>query len=283
MDINLYQDPLDYPDWRLTRVKSLVGENKLPTDDDDKYIHRAFRFVKDVELSDGSNESRVAIRMKHKEMAKAFSTHNNPAERRHIIEALLLCRDAEVPDIAAYLGESPYMVTYYAKMFFDVRDHLDSPGYVCSRIFEPAIVKAVQDFKDTHIGWKMAAYFCGAKAVKECWDSTESSPEVLNMYKKMGVAALHRDFGIGTRLRPLNKWNVETVATHIMKFAELEIQANAQRGNRQSEDSVEMLRDMMSSINFFVTKPSDQVSAREPRLHELVDQSLVPAISGENK
>lgn len=45
MDLALYQDPLDYPDWRLTRVKSLVGENKLPNDNDDKYVHRALKSI----------------------------------------------------------------------------------------------------------------------------------------------------------------------------------------------------------------------------------------------
>lgn len=283
MDIATYTDPFEYPDWRWSRIKSLLTEGKEPTMQDDKYIHRGFRFAKALEDCDGSDSARFAVTVKHRDIAKAIGLFNNASNRKYFLEALGLCRDVGESQIAEYLGETPYMVKYYLKLFFDVREHLNSPGYICSRIMEPAVLKAVEDCKDPNIAWKIAGMFGGFEAVKVCWEFQDAPPRVKSYYRNAGMTALMKDFGVGTALRPVTKWNTELIADHVLKFAEIEVKTAALRGGgQQSEERVEMLRDIMGSIKFFIADPKAPVNPREPRLHEMVNQALVTSVtSGE--
>ena len=283
MDITQYTDPKEYPDWRWTRVKGLLKEGETPGKYDDKYIHRAFRFAEAINSSNGSDTAMFNISMTHRDVSKAVGLQNNMSRRKHYIEALALCWDIDEPGIAKYMGESQVMVRYYLKLFFDIRDKLDSTGYVCSRIMEPALLQSIQDCKDPGIGWKIAGLFGGYDAVRACWESRESSPKVQNYFKKAGVTTLLRDFGVGTFLRPLNRFNIELVADHVLRLAELEIKAQAIGSARQLDDGrVDMLRDIMDSMKFFVVDPEHQtpLPARETRLYERLDQQLVAQAVG---
>ena len=279
MDLASYTDPFEYPDWRASRVKSLLTDGKTPTQQDDKYIHRGFRFAKALEECDGSDTSRYAITLKYKDIAKAVGLHNNASNRKYFLEALCLCRDASEEHIAEYMGETPVMVKYYGKLYFDVRDKFDNVGYLCSRILEPAVVKALKDFKDANIAWKLAGLFGGYDAVRACWELCEASPKVRNYYRNAGMTALFKDFGIGTHLRPVNVYNTEIIAEHVLKFAEIEVKSQALIGNRQSEERVDMLREIMGSIKFFIADPRAPNEAREPRLFEKVDPALLAEMS----
>lgn len=281
MDVTLYHDPFEYPDWRWSRVKSLITDGKAPTAQDDKYVHRGYRFAKAVEDCDGSDTARYSISLEHKDMARAVGLFNNLSNRKYYLEALILCQDVGENEIAEYLGLTPNTVRYYFKLFFDVRNYLSNPGYVCSRILEPAVMQSLADCKDPNIAWKIAGLFGGYEAVKACWELKDASPKVKQYYKSAGMTALLKDFGVGTHLRPLTKWNTEAVAEHILKFAEIEVKTAALRGSQQSEEKVDMLRDIMSSIKFFVVNPNAPVNPREPRLFEKVDQSLVATVCGE--
>lgn len=273
MDITAYADPFEYPDWRWTRVRSLLKAKSEPTPRDDKFIHRGYRFCKDWELCDGSDTATYNLAMTHTDIAKAVGLRNNKSNRKYYLEALCLCQDIDENEIAKYMGETPLMVKYYSKLFFDVRDSFDSPGYICSRVLEPVVLQSVQDCKDPNLAWKLAAMFGGYQVVRACWELGDSPDRVKKFYRNAGMSALFKDFGIGTYFRPVNRFNTEFIAGHILKFTELEIQKAAAIGQRDvSEDRVNMLQDIMKSIKFFVTDPNAPVSAREPRLYELVSR-----------
>jgi len=283
MDIELYQDPFDYPDWRWTRVKELLSENKEPTQKDDKFVHRAYQFRKELRDSDGSSDSRVAIASKYRDVSKAVGLWNNKNDRKHYIEAFSLCPDFTDEQIAEYMGEHPNTIRYYIKLFFDIRHKLGHIGYICSRILEPSVIKAIQDFNDTGIAWKLAALFGGAEALKVYWEQREKPQVVNDYYRRAGMTALFKAFGTGNHLRPVNKYNIDAITTHVLKFAEIEMQnaALTGRGGAISEDRTAMMKELMGSIQFFMAKPNDPIEQREPRLHEKVDQALLEAVVGE--
>ena len=276
MDISEYTDPKEYPDWRWTRIKGMLKDKVAPTKRDDKYIHRGYRFAKDLAACDGSDTALFSLSMNHRDIGKAIGLHNNRSNRKYYMEALSLCWDADEPTIAKYMGEPQFMVRYYLKLFFDVRDKLDSTGYICSRIMEPALLQSIQDCKDSNVAWKMAGLFGGYDAVLACWENRAISPKTQKHFKQAGMGALLKDFGVGTFLRPLNRFNIELVAEHVMRAAELEIKAKAASGGTTiREDETTLLNDIMGSMKFFVTDPAKQLPAREPRLFDKVDQSLV--------
>ena len=276
MNITEYIDPKEYPDWRWTRVKGMLKDRVAPTRKDDKYIHRGYRFAKELESCDGSDSAMFSLSMKHRDIGKAIGLNNNRSNRKYYIEALALCWDADEAAIAKYMGESQFTVRYYLKMFFDVRDKLDSVGYICSRIMEPALMRSIQDCKDSNIAWKLAALFGGFDAVLACWENKAIKPKVQKHFKQAGMGALLKDFGLGTFLRPLNRFNIELVADHVLRAAELEIKAQESTGATSvGEDQTAVLKNIMGSMKFFVTDPTKQLPAKEPRLFEKVDQALV--------
>ena len=277
MDISQYIDPKEYPDWRSTRIKGLLRDGVEPTPRDDKYIHRGYKFSRELEECDGSDTTIFNLAMKHQYVGKAVGLHNNKSNRRCYIEALALCADLDEQGIAEYMGEGPLMIRYYLKLFFDVRDKLENTGYICSRIMEPALLQAIQDCKDPGIAWKIAGLFGGYGAVRACWESRDAGTTVKNYFKSAGVTTMLKDFGVGTFLRPLNRFNIEMVADHVLRLAEMELKAQALTGAQGlSEDRVDMIKSVMDSMKFFVVDPTNKtLPAREPRLFERIDQSLV--------
>jgi hypothetical protein len=283
MNISDFVDLCEYPDWRWTKVKAMLKDRQSPTERDDKYIHRGYKFAKALADCDGSDTTMFSLASSHRDVAKAVGLHNNKSNRKFFLEALALCADADEPKIAQYMGESQFMVRYYLKLFFDVRDKLGSPGYICARIMEPALLQAIQDCKDPCIAWKIAGMFGGFDAVRACWESRGTTKKVQQYFRDSGITTLLKDFSVGTFLRPVNKFNTEFIAGHVLKLAELEIQAQAAKGGQHlSEERVDMLKDIMGSIKFFVVDPNEKLPAREPRLYEKVDQSLVAQVVGAN-
>lgn len=282
MDLTTYSDPLDFTDWRWRRVMSLRKEGKTPTESDDKYIWRGYQFGKDMDDCDGSDTAVFSVTMKHRDTARACSLNSNKGARKFYLEALSLCKDAEEDRIAAYMGESVLMVRNYQKLFFDVREHLDSTGYICSRIMEPALMQNIQDCKDPNIGWKIAAVFGGFDAVRVCWENQDTTSKTINYFKRSGFATMMKNFSMSQFLMPVNRFNANEIAGHVIKLAEIEAANNANAGAHGIEtERVDMLKQIMGAMKFFVTQPDMKLPAREPRLFEKIDQALVVAATGE--
>jgi hypothetical protein len=282
MDLTTYSDPFEYPDWRWTRIKSLLKEKKSPTKRDDKYVHRGFKFAQELDACDGSDAKMLSLASKYRDVSKAVGLRNNRSNRKYYLEALALCADMDETGIAKYLGEPPITVRYYLKLFFDVREHLDQTGYLCSRVFEPAVLQAVQDCKDSNISWKMAALFGGYEAVLSCWEIRGATKKAAKYFYDAGTTTMMKDFGLGQALRPLNKYNADLVAENVMKFVELELKSKALSGaSGIGEQHVDTLKEIMGSMKFFVADPNAKLPSREHRLYEKIDQSLVAAVIGE--
>lgn len=282
MDLTTYSDPLDFVDWRWRRVMALRKEGKTPTDADDKYIWRGYQFGKDMDDCDGSDTAMFSVTMKHRDVARACSLSTNKGARKYYLEALSLCKDADEQRIATYMGETLIMVRNYQKLFFDVRDKLESTGYICSRIMEPALIQNIQDCKDPNIAWKVAALFGGFDAVRVCWENQDTTSKTMNYFKRSGFASMMKNFSMGQFLMPVNKFNAHIIADQVIRLAEIEANNLAARGAQGIEtERVDMLKQIMGAMKFFVTDPSQKAPAREPRLFEKIDPALVAAATGE--
>ena len=127
-----YSNPFDNVDWRWLRVVALCDEGERPDRSmDDKYTFRAWRFLNDVR-SIKSHLETYSVTMKHTFVAEAFDWYNSITQKKHFLEALLLCDDITYNEIAAYLGMKLKTLETYKKLFFDVEDHLNDKGYISS-------------------------------------------------------------------------------------------------------------------------------------------------------
>lgn len=270
MDITKYEYPFDNVDWRWTRVCNLDSENKLPDPDDDKYIHRGYKFLRELNRVTSGTEA-FAVSRRHPYVGRAFGWWTNSGMRKYYIEALLLCKDITTQDIASYMGAHPAEITLYSKLFFDVRHQLNNTGFICSRILEPAIIMALVEYKDPNIMWKLAAIFGGFKVVKAYWELGPVHESVDAFNKASGISAMLRNFAASQHLTTVNKYNTSEIAAHVMAFTAQELQ-NKGAGRGLPEDRREFLSALASTMQFYMPDITEPQPAKVLRLYERIQE-----------
>jgi hypothetical protein len=112
---------MEAPDfgWQLARQVAACGlRSKLPADDPFFWIRLAAEQPDSVgEAAAGEDPCRRALRL-------AKDLHQRPAAR-HLLQAALLTREAEIGEVAAFLSLDPRGVAAYATLFFNVPGRVD--------------------------------------------------------------------------------------------------------------------------------------------------------------
>src|SRR3954447_17001009 len=134
MHPSIAQDsPVRRPQWRLDRVMQLISHRPRPIllgRLDDHYV-RAYRRLTMKFRAAGDNEAkRDAVFLEYPDVCQAHLLHYSPDfERRQILEARLLTNES-YEEIANRYATSAKVIEYYEKLFFHVRDRLDSSGWI---------------------------------------------------------------------------------------------------------------------------------------------------------
>lgn len=156
-------DPLREPAWRYERVLYLTPPQKARkrlSKQDDDYVRRFRRLL----VANNHSDLNRAI-IADPDMYCAWRIHDN---RDHIlrsyIDARLLARQDDL-DIASRCSTSPGAIDCYEKMFFNVRDRLDSSDWVMNLIHgfhgNRGILSATESLSDTDRTLRFFAYYGG--------------------------------------------------------------------------------------------------------------------------
>jgi len=272
-----FANPLDRPDWRWGRVQQLVKDGLQPNKGEDRFIWKGWHFLSKYEATE--NRSQVfELCNKNKDMAKAVGWNKEPGQRRFLVEALLLCRDLNEEEIATYLLENEAAIILYGKLFFDVAEHKDDPGYVAKQVFKPALMRKLHDTTDPDLGWKLAAMFGGFELVRTYWEVAMMPDSMQDLCELTGVALLKRNFCLGNFARPVNKFSVDKVSDQLMRYLEVQVKkemADGMNANSGMDDKLTLMAEVVESIQFSMVNPDDKIpEKRQPRFHERLQSNL---------
>ena len=279
--IAAFKYPYDYPDWRWQRARALVLEGEEPEKCDDKYVRRAVLFLKDLDASQSGELEHFKVSAKHKAIARSLNIKLHRGNRRNYLEALLLCADANLLDIASDIADSDQsslsFVRTYTKLFFDIRGSLNNPTYLCSKVLEPLIMHEAFSGKDPNLAWKLGAIYGGKQVVKTFWAMGAAAPSIIDWFTEVARTVHARDLAFGSYFRPLNQYTMVNVSDHMVRAAELELKqtvAGALTGDGASK--ADMLNGLISSVNMMMAPESTgaEIPAREPRIHERIRSKL---------
>jgi hypothetical protein len=162
-------NPFRSPSWRYDRVLKLVGHRPRPLkasrahDDDTVKTYRDFLLrMRNRE----SREAELGLFVENPSLFLANTIINHPDhEWRSILHARVLARQSD-EEIAQWASTLPEAVSWYNELCFDVRDRLESRGYIIK-----VIVGRPDDRRPSHDGsmtefqrelcYKMFGYFGG--------------------------------------------------------------------------------------------------------------------------
>lgn len=160
-------DPLQEPHWRWLQVLDVVAK-KLPEDDiDDVYVRKAVSYWKSYKTRVAKKgESEESLAKKYTGIHYAYKLfRQDNCDLKWIIEARILADEA--PEIISKKCKTHVqIIEWYEKLFFDVRDKLDSKDYILSRVIQLPLNMTVS-FRRPDILWKLVGYTGGASLLDQ--------------------------------------------------------------------------------------------------------------------
>jgi hypothetical protein len=126
-------NPFRSPAWRFERVLSLVSRRPAPeraSRSDDRYIRAYRKFLTQLEGRE-TRDSQMEIFGSDPALYFAHLLHHNPdKEYRTWVQARILAGQTDTEIARKCWGTLPATVSWYNKLFFDVRDRLDCKDYI---------------------------------------------------------------------------------------------------------------------------------------------------------
>jgi len=151
-------DPNVPPNWRWERARSLAEDGYRRHPLDDGYIDVARRYQVEADSCE-TDEDRQMLRERYPGICDAAQIYFKANAMRWALEAFLLSR-AEFALIAGLHRIHKAVVTWYAKLFYDVLPHLESESYILSAAIGDNVHNGLTD-RDYPLVWKIVGFYGG--------------------------------------------------------------------------------------------------------------------------
>lgn len=133
------------PDYVFSRAKQLWLEGK--SDSSDPLIDMVLAYLKEIRDTRGSDKEAWVVGKQFTNLRRAHILFQHPTLRvKVLIECGILGR-ATSQELADFLAIDIRVVETYEEVFFNVRDKLDNPGYVLTRVIPAGITQLDHDSK----------------------------------------------------------------------------------------------------------------------------------------
>lgn len=260
------------PNWRWIRARRLADNDLTPSNSrDDMYVRRAFRFVKRLRHRDIKAEERLAT--DYPDLYEAFQIYDDTQSgTRWVFEASVMANKA-VEEMAQYLNADAAVLEIYEKLFFDVRDALESPGCMIANLLMPFTTNNCSP-RDPDVFWKAIAYFGSWEAVRASWETGHASPEALDFFNKANRQKIVKNAFDAMHSLQIHSMNATDVIKASQDQRRLDHETETPQGGDQTHESMGAL---LGSIQLHVTSARAVLPQEEPRLQ----QPLLPDIMGQ--
>ena len=282
-------------DWRWQRA-CFLAENTPTTEsfsfhrrDDDEWVRQAAAFKRRLDgcADDADRRSLVHNASDLYWAHDIYQDEGNPYKSE--LEARLLSR-AESGVISQRLGVEAGTVNLYEKLFYNVEDKLDTPGYVYHTAIGREMHRGFTEREYDKL-WKWYAYAYGScmldSMVGQVIDATppDTPAQVKATWKDDGMSSIIRKQAIAARTMPVNSFTQADLLHIWTKFVEIEKSAEASgAGNSALLSNVEALLELAPTmlVGKRVQDPDfPALAAFDKPGHELRTHELLMIATGE--
>ena len=241
-------NPFRDPSWRQERVLALVDRQPEPAQPhrvhDDDYIKIYYSFLR--HFKGGTEEDRIRLFEEDPGLYYAYAFRNQPDfEWKALLEARLLARESD-EYIAANLGTLPGTITWYEKLFYNVRDRLHSRDYIIKACLGKSLAREVGR-DDTlpdpvrYTCYKLFGYFGGPIVLDVIMSGFGDNPFPLKPEKaeewldhSIRTAICSRG-AMASQVFKIDKWNVMQLLEIQQRFIQFEQEARLSSGGASAE------------------------------------------------
>lgn len=268
MEEPLQEQVLDNgPDWRWNRVRRLASKGRKPSARIcDSLIREGCRYLtRRYRLRD--SEDQFWLHQDFPDLYDAHVMYENTDSERWIVEAGVL---AGQPDdfLARYVASRPEVIRTYADYFYDIRDKLESDGYIINRLLRPAVMHGSSTY-DPDFMLKMAAWADGWRGVQSMLDFRHLSVDGLAWLKVSFIHTLVKKGWLATQRVEVNNYTSMELINTVLRLAELEFndrnaKAARREGQAQESEILAGLQVLLNTMQTGILRP-EKVIGDEPR------------------
>jgi hypothetical protein len=250
------------PNWRFEKARALRQSKREPSRClDDNYIATIMEFQDIMERVGNDEWARLALFERYPDITQAVLTHatgnENGRATRWDLEARLLADNATFEDISERLCISVGAITWYERLFYNVRDRLKAMSWVAHHALGAKIHMGLGD-QDYGLVWKILGYCGGMLMVDDV--VTVMSRELLTdptMTEKYysdaaRAVAIRQALMAALTLRPRDQFAKVEVMNLAHRYRELEMTLSGGGGGNDKLN--EGLHMAMQNVKFSLIK-----------------------------
>jgi len=258
-------------DWRYRRADWLRANGRYTRKNkDDRYVALARRYlVQREKCQDVYAEERLANQMPGLYYAHKIYLRTE-TDDRWTIEARILA-DQPVNLIARKQHTTPEVIWWYEKLFFDVRDKLQSRDYIINRVLGPAVHRGINE-RDFDLLLKLYALLGGPLVVDALVSMSmltgakpQNEQELEAYFKRDTADCVRRKASLAARCVPINSHTQMTLLDTHHKLLALE---------QAKDDGIDATNQIITSL---------QTTLANIPFHAAKERPSLPALQGYDK
>jgi len=252
---------LEAPDREWNIIADLLKRGRAPSRSaQDKMRRRAYYFMKKWVRPGQFISDLEDLKRDDPDIFTARCLYGDPTSVRWIIEAGLLT-PAPYEEIGDYIGYPASVIDVYEQLFYQVRDRLESRGYIQNMILMPVVAKSLHS-QDFDFLYKILGYCSGWRALTSFIDvgemdaNTEGwiNSSLRSRLKKLGWMAVHRV--------EVNQFSALEIIDKCLELQRIEREQGT--GNAQDQAAT-LMKDLLESRSLTIISSKEKLPVTEPR------------------
>jgi len=257
----------DAPDWRWAVVRAMYDNGDPPSRDPGSVLFNCgLRFLRRIK------KNRVidilAAKKEYPDLYAAHNLYENTASERWIIEAGLLT-NVSLAELGKYVAQPEEVIKTYAAYFFNVKDKLDSRGYVINRVLTPASQRMGVNPQDPDFAYKSMAYGLGWDGFAEFIDRRGISDKLRGFLSTDYKDRLLKLGWMATQVVSLNNFTAIPIFEQVLKMMAMELQVRNEMGVSKDE-SLALMGALLNSCKVTILPHGSDLYLDEPRATEMI-------------
>ena len=259
------------PAWRADRVHTLLLSKKDPSRTyDDEWVHRLFRFLR--RYNRVSEMEHARLQSDYPDINAALIMSQETIGPKWTIEAGIMAR-LTGEELAEKLHCDTGPIRAYEKLYFDVREGLDSWDWVHTRVLYPAIMRKLSE-RDFDFLWKLLAYSEGWDVLCDYMYFRQLTDDRTDLFENHIKSRIIKNTLKATYITDVNRFSSNDIVQQYLLMKKIE-----------KEEGPEAVKDAMSkgmirvfdSMAVTVMRQDGVYAADEPRALTLLERAQLPA------
>lgn len=267
------ESPFRPVDWRWSVAKLIRSDTRIASllqGRHDEWTKKARKFQQAHEAARDDYDRLLLVR-RWPSLLEAFNLKFEEDYSRRLlryeVEARLLAAETE-DRISERTRVSPAAVSWYEKLFFNVSDRLDSPGYISHVVIGEKLQSGLTD-GDHDVLWKMFGYWGKSHVIDavayRSYDSTapDNAGQTAQFFNDDAQKTAVMKTAIAMRSMPNNSYTREVIAT--IQQGYMQIKRMADGGGASADMIGANVQQMAAHIAWTIGDKEVLVSADDPK------------------